>query len=528
MTKVANRVSYSTRPNHRPGCFAPPPAVLGGLFAILLFLTACTSIPTPLAQETESPVVPAPATASYVAPVPDQTTPPPASTPAAAPLKESPALPTASTPLTPVPSHTPRLPILVSDLLYLSQGNLMRWSPNTDYASVLASRVTDFSVSASGKQILLLRPQQVTGGGKELFKLDLLDLESHQTTTLLAGTARLYRLQISPNGDWVAYTSQDRGGTVSVLPVSPAASPTQGTSNSSGNAQLTVSSGVEAGLCLPETDLDCTSLIWSTNSRELLWTDSRGIWVAQPPRSAAQQVLGNQISVTDPRGGKTDVSVSFDQLSWSPGGRYALAHIAISNSDVHWQAVVDTRMSRLIQLPDTYTLGEEQPSSVVWLPDGRLAVIHPGEPPNETVLVKIWQVIPTGANPVSLQKTFTIGAANLPGSLPPEVLNTPFAPDWLTALDSNTLAVAIVWPDGRAAPQLLTLDLKTGSLDRLNQAPALTQRLLWSPDGSGAILLDEQSRAFYASGDDTPLRSLHTRLGEDARRFTWMPPLPVK
>src|SRR5690606_5459963 len=152
---------------------------------------------------------------------------------------------------------------------------------------------------------------------------------------------------------------------VSVLPSTPTnAAPTQSAANSSGTANPPVASTVEAGLCLPETAQDCASLIWSADSRELLWNDSRGIWVTQPPRGLARQVLENQISVTDPRGGKTDVQVSFNQLSWSPGGRFALAQVALIGSDVHWQAVLDTRMGRLIQVPDTYTLGEEQPASL--------------------------------------------------------------------------------------------------------------------------------------------------------------------
>lgn len=426
---------------------------------------------------------------------------------------ESLPTPTPEAQPTPTPRHQ-----MVSDLLFLSNERLMRWDHTTGYLGMLVEGVASFSASASGREIALLRPREITADGIELFDLDLLDFETMQLVRAKEKIPRLKSMTISPDGNWIAYFIQDEILQVYIDRIDqPGSNP---------NA----SQGQTPGECQPQAADQCSQLAWSPDSQSLLWKDHRGIWLGTVDKNQARLVLPAQVEVVDPKGQTTAVNVAFGSLSWSPTGRFALTQVIPSAAGVRWQALVDTRAGRLKEIPDTH----EYSGTVVhvfWGASGDLWVTHSNDP--ETDLppyIKHWQIVPTNNDWMMLVKVYPLAGTEMSSATgsPGEI----FCPDWLAPLDAETYTLGLHSTLANQEVQLLSLSLKDGLVTTLRLVPVAAQQVLWAPDGGGALILAKISSTgasgwiyFFPLGDAEPI-DLGLTIGPGARDFTWLPPAP--
>jgi hypothetical protein len=389
--------------------------------------------------------------------------------------------------------------------------------------------VVNFVPSLDNKKLALLRKRQVVGD-EQRFNLEIYDQASGQAEILAENLPEIYHLALSANGRYLAYTTQKQGGKIELLSGQPEMGP------------------VELAVCEGQAELICTSSpVWAPDRAELAWGDSQGVWLA-PANGSPVLALPASIPITDPRGGTSQITVQYEDLSWSPFGRYLLAKVRPVHSEVRWWGLLDTKTGRQAEIPGTYELGQDT-TQAAWMGDGRVVAGLPGMADiNALPKIQVWQVLPTRDDlllseletslPLDLlppQGGSEAGGSEAGGSEAggseaggseaggSEAGDVQYSVIWLSAYRSRYLSFGVRIPDSQVETSLYLLDLKAGSLAKINDLPATIQQLSWSPSGSDGVAWQEHRRILYIPGDGLSPIDLLPEFGSDAHLFTWIP-----
>jgi hypothetical protein len=409
-----------------------------------------------------------------------------------------------------------RLPSPVSDLLYLSQGNLFRWDPLTRHAITLAQNVTAFAVSADGQVIVLLRPHKITSNGAQRFDLDALQLQSQQISTLTVIASQPGKILVSPDGSQVAFTQQQAGGSaIILLPIEPQSQPRK------------------LGVCQMKTTAECTSIAWSPNSHELIWSDELGLWqavttamnIADDGPIEATLVHPDTVQVDDPKGNPLEIKARFSELQFAPTERFILLTVTPVASQVGWQAVFDRRSGQLAQATDTFATSEALVEAI-WQSNGDLLVAHASDPGQQiSPFIHIWLVMPTNPELLVSGQQYDLYSDEFPFSAAESKSIPAHCLLWPAQTQPGHLAFAVRLDSSDKPPVLFDLNLLNGSLTRLYELPADTTRLLWAPDGVNALVQGGRNQISWLSLKSGEITQLQTILGPDANQFVWLPPV---
>lgn len=413
---------------------------------------------------------------------------------------------------TDVPTDTvASIPHFSSDLLFLSEQRLGRWNDVSNELSLVTANVISFASSKNGQKIALLRSRDLANQNGNLFNLDVMNLETNRISTILPDIQEIFQMVISPDGQWIAYTSQEQGGSIFLLSTEAGASP-QKLGNCS---QL-------------DHTLNCNNgPIWSLDSRSLAWSDEQGVWVYTLENGETVLAIPGKLEVSDPKGELSHVQVSFDQMNWSPQGRYLRAAVSPNGSEVHWQAILDTLTGRVGEVPETYA--QALTSSVLsWLPDGVLCQIRSSDPQqNQGPVAKLWRVLPTRDDLLLELNTFSLQSNDFPSAannLPD--LND--VPAWLEPIDNRLVSFALFLPEQARPGVLFTMELEYGVVEKINEIPDDTQMILWAPDHVGTLVQGQQGNILFIPRDGSAPKNLTSSLGSDAKDFRWLPMISIR
>ncbi len=548
-------------------CFAAPWRWLAlatglGLLAACAPVSAAVPPPTPVPLELAARL-----SASDSQPVDNQPggapSPTYTATPPASPQPSSLLAAGAAAYPTALPPRSPSVP--VSDLLYLSQDRLLRWRPPALVPQLLAEDVQAISLTPDGRLAALLRPRRMTANGQPRFDLELLDLQTLQTASLLKESPPLLQIHLSSDGNWLAYQVDVEEGPIYALSISDlrqaiaaAPTPTPQQAASSGaplTLQETLSgSPVEAapraplrlGACRPQPA--CDSLDWapaapgalvgapSPARAALIWSDPRGIWLANPgqPSGSPRLIQPAEISVADPKGQKSQVQVRFSQAAWSPQGRFILARVQPLNSPIAWYTLVDTVSGRQADIQDSYSQTPNQ-AQARWLPNGDLLVTHASDPARQvSPFVHLVLVRPTSPDLLVAGKSFDLYSDALPFSASARKIIPVHEVNWAGDPLAGRMPLGVNLVGMDAAPVLFLLDLQVGKLDKLADLPANIAAVYWSPDGSGGLMMvaaggpseagSTGQRPLFITLDGSGFYDLGAVLGPDPHDFHWLPP----
>lgn len=408
-----------------------------------------------------------------------------------------------------VTTSTPYSPTITresgEDLLFLADSNLMHWQPSAERTDLLLSDVWDYAASADAGRIAILQSRKITANGSQLFDINIYEPKSGAINSLVNAIPEPLLLSIAPDGRHVTYWDRHSGGVVKILQVN---NPTQ---------------PIQPGNCASSMEANCQQLLWSPDGRELLWSDSRGIWVSKNSQAARLAVSG-AVQFTDPHGNQSEVNVIYRPIDWSPEGRFILAEAIPSATGVHWLAVLDIRTGQAFELPYTFSnLGQEIPSwAATWLNDGKLALIYNDlETPEKYPRIRLYKVMPTNQEFIVLDREmqifeteFMLSATDHPGNI--------YSPAWLDQTGPEVVSFALIPSEPVTPPVLVSLNYKKDTIGVLHTLPDDTTDVVWSQNNTDAIVLGEHSRVFWAPTEPGPLLDLHSLFGADFREFLWI------
>jgi hypothetical protein len=409
-------------------------------------------------------------------------------------------------------------PVLPADLIYIQGGRLMLWDHQKNRALdifnrlgtaadddnlVLMLRLDKFDMDAIQHKIALSFSTGMSANGIEVFTIAIYDVETNRLIRLVEKTPRILDLSISGDGKFIAYLSESEKPTLVVMPVDVEAEP------------------VLTFHCLKSHDGQIPELDWSADSRKISWADAVGLWTYDFDKNAAETVLGSAVGFVDQEGQRIQVDVSYTDLDWSPQGRYLTARIRPVGAEVYWLALVDTRLQKFVEIPDTYRADQKDSGGqIAWLDDGRLVVAHAsGEAARARI--SIYQILPASKDYLVLSESIdlnNVSTQNLAAATPTASCVSVHK---LKPVNSRIISFVCSHPGVSAHPYLYILDFKKLSLQQLGQAPHDIQDILWSANFEGVVMVGEHGSVLYLSRDENLIEDLLPLVGDYPDQVNW-------
>lgn len=434
--------------------------------------------------------------------------------------------PTITATVTPQPSLTPSPPPSTSsDLLYLTRDQLMRWDHVTQYSTLLVDRVRaysaliepfpayqvpnspDMALKKYPRLIALLRSHEISANGQELFDLDIFDLDTKTIINLYEEINRIDSMQFSLTGEKLAFIDRRIDDQVYM------------TGTIAGSQPQFIAK------CQRDGEISCDKVAWSPDGRSLVWSDAEGIWLKDDRSATARKIQSDQVTILDPKNQECKINVSFEIISWAPDSRFLLVKIIPSAQGVQWYSVVDTRMARLIDIPNTADFSTPV-SRITWTYDSNILLSYASDPENkQNPYIQLWEVVPTNNELLVAGERYDL-SQNLGAELQALFTQNVIYPYWFQQLDANTFRMGLINPEGEHKAQLVEFDITKKILSEIITIPADTENVLWAPDSKGALLFGKHDQLIYASFDTQELFDLYEFIEEDAHSFQWLPTAP--
>jgi hypothetical protein len=421
----------------------------------------------------------------------------------------TPPLPT-ETPLsypihTPLPTATPfpaqpvaaeHLPALTHDLLFIQDATLMRWNHRASqieplFGSATASRrmpharllagpggpvggLSDFTISPDAGWVIFSHVL-----GPEQSRIVTLNLETLETRVLAEGE-RLHSPALSGDGRWAIFKSTN-------------------IRTDEGTFYYLATSGSGEGGPV----VDCAA--GETPSPQVC-QEGDDLWIlegGQRTQVALQPSCDDYHSIPH----EVDAPNASD---WSPSGRYR--HFVISGEiEGSMTGLADMELGWELEIPGSYSYVIVQPE-FIWLRDERLIKAADN--------VEIFHIEPESENKLVLDRVIDFDEVEDVKVISP------------VELEDGRIGfalVSIVYPHGEVlefSPRLglYLMDSADGEPRQVNQLPPNTDRLLWVPDGSGALVAETRTdELLYAPTDGGALYDLRPVIPQTAGCFAWVP-----
>jgi hypothetical protein len=393
----------------------------------------------------------------------------------------------------------------ISDLIFQSKTDLIRWQPDSTEAQRISEQAIRYAASRDGSQIAVLQNRQITANAEQLFDLVIFHSWAGDPVTILPSTPKLDLLTVSPDGRWVNFLDPDQPDRILQSTTRQAVDPTY------------------IGDCQRVSPEHCTVLIWSSDSRDLMWSDRQGLWVSHESQQASL-VAAPVVETIDPQGEKSVIQVAFVPIRWSPAGRFALIDVIPSTSAVHWLAIVDTRSGQIVEVPGTFSHRSEEvvPYAVNWLSDGQLSVVaRDSDQGQRFPVISIYKTMPTHDEMLVFQKDYpTFADSQL--LQPSEHPGITYSPAWLSQTESQQISFGLIPSDLLLPVILINVDLKTGQVAFIRTYQNDLRDIRWSASRADAVLIGKHGQVFLSLADGSPVIDMRAIFDATEQDFTWL------
>ncbi len=401
-----------------------------------------------------------------------------------------------STPFPAQPVAADQLPPLTHDLLFIQDATLMRWNHR-------ASRIEPlFGPATASRRMPLSRPLAgpgvPEGGGvfgftispnagwvifthylsPEQSRIVTMNLETLETR-VLAEAERLHAPALTADGRWAIYESVNIRTDESTLYYLA----------TSGSGEGGPVGDCAAGETLPTQVCREGDALWILDSGEQTQVS------LQPSCQGDHFFFYRRLTHTN---------------DWSPSGRYRL-YLIPGETEGSTTGLADTELGWELEIPGTYSYIIAQPETI-WLRDGRLLKTADN--------VEVLHIEPESEDKLVLDRAIDFDVEH-------GMVISPIEFD--DGRIGFALVLAIVYSDLAMlefSPQLglYLMDSAGGEPRQVNQLPPDTDRLLWVPDGSGALVAETHTdELLYTPTDGGSLYDLRPVIPETASCFAWVP-----
>lgn len=413
---------------------------------------------------------------------------------------------------------------LTNDLMFLSKGSLVIWDSeeslirpiiqvppyDNDAESTIEQglppgSILTYSADRRYRFIAILRSKGIAANGVELFDLALLDVEYGEFTLLIEEMPRIYQLSLSPDGRWIAYTTNEDTGRIYAIRTDGVGEPR------------------EIGYYAVDKDWEYGQILWAPDGRTLIWSDASGLWTTNPDDPNPRQISADVIEIKDLQGEKSNVRVMYPSLTWSPLGRFILALVQSYQSTVKWQGIIDTRRRQLSEVPGTYEY--RSPAANASFEQNGDLIVSTGYYPEESQYpsLEIFRVVPTREDMVISKEEFPFQPEQIVSITGDFEYNKQFLLDGPTQIDKWKYSFIIKPSEKAKQPILFEFDKKSGSLSAVSEIPTDTIGIDWSPNGENAILRGQHGSVLLVLAEERQVIDIGAAWELDPCCVNWMP-----
>lgn len=413
---------------------------------------------------------------------------------------------------------------LTNDLLFVSNGTLVQWDSENDLLKpiikvvqnindavpdidqdILSGNVLFYSADRMYRSIALLRSKGISANGIELFDLVVLDVDNSEINKLLEEIPRIYQISISPDGNWIAFSTNEFSGQIYALRTSGIGEP------------------IEIGHYVVEEDWEYSPISWTPDSRNVIWSDAGGLWISNPDEPQPQQILSDMIEIMDFQGENSEVRVMFTNLDWSPLGRYLLVTVKPYQSTVKWQGIIDTRRGHIAEVPGSYEF-RNPAASANWGMNGDLIIANAGDSENDKPpSLKLFRVVSTRDDMLIPQEEYLFSVEDLTEAMGKTVVQNDLYFDLPIQINKWDYSIVLRTLENGSPPVLLMFDKKSGTLSAISELPYDTYSITWSPDGEHAVVLGQHGSVLSVLGENRQVFDLGAAWEVDYCCINWLP-----
>ncbi len=407
-------------------------------------------------------------------------------------------------------------PSLSQDLLFIAGRAVQLRRANNGAVTTLleaesGASITAFSVTADGERLVAAR---LTDPETRTFELIRVDVQSGNTWKL-ADAPHLLHFAVSPNGRNALYVAGGR-------PFEPSEEVAELEAE---NPNVPVQAGTvflvdmetqqsrEVGQCvdMPEGAdwgtkfiTPCQGVYWTNDSQNMLWADVSGIWFRHLNASEPTLFMPNAADLTEPPG------LYHRPITSAKNGRHLLIQrVLFEGFSYH---VLDLVSQETIDLPGSQFGISSGYINVNWMQDDRLLKLRQQDSSGQVApALELWRV--QDDNSIVLEETTPLT------NLPPHQ-NIRFVEHFTNGRFGFLLEAIDPMDSG-----LYIMASSTEQPERINGLPYNQSRVIWQPDGSGAIVeqRDAIGSFLYTLAGGNVYYDLQSAFGPNARAFFWRP-----
>ena len=475
------------------------------LLAIVVLLAACgVTDPAPTLPPPPTPVtdVQPPAIVVETTAVPDtdaretavaDSSPTPIQTPTLAPTT------TPTEPPDPVIDPA-QMPAISHDLLFVGQGKLKRWQRDGQVVTLLDGDVVDYSLSADGRRAVVAQllasteiSNTVTAVTETIatYALNYVNLETGSNQVILPAVNNSSRLeyQLSQDGKHLAVSGLSLGDPESLV---------------LGEEMMTelYVMETETGQS-PEKLRDCAGTcrnpVWHQDNNFFVFGDGDGLFLYNLAAKEPELLLSSDDG--------SEFGLRFAPLSWAKNGRWLLTWYGAGIEGAS-QAIFDVPTKQVMIVPNSFVYAGPYFPELTWMADDRLFLTRLDGVDVGPVLGETYR-IEHDSGAVILDEAVVLTNETM----------QPMAPmHW----ENGRFGYGLVTGSSPPEAGLYQRTAFNEPAERVSTLPAAApQEIVWSPDGSGAVL--QTNGAVYYAPVEGELVDLETAVGLRGHNFTWLP-----